>query len=77
MEFIALLLFSLELCCAIRNTENLFGDLLGVPVIRVHFPMQGTWVRFLLRDHRTKIPHAVGQLSLHTTGKTQHSQINK
>ena len=36
--------------------------------------MHWTWVQSLVRELRTKIPHASGQLSPHATMKTQHSK---
>jgi len=58
-----------------RNNVKAGGS--GLPSLVVqclgnHLPMQGTWVPSLVGG--TKIPHAMGQLSLHTTTKTPHSQ---
>ena len=50
-----------QLCCIIRYKliRNTLLASLVVQRLKIHLPVQGTWVRFLIR----KIPHAAGQLS--------------
>ena len=82
-----------SLLCLQHNTLSginvCWGISLVAQLLRICFPMSGTWVQSLLRE--LKIPYAVGQLSLHATtrepflrptkipcaaAKTQCTQIN-
>ena len=50
---------------------DFFGPSLVVRWLRIHLPMQRTWVRSLVGE--TKIPHALGQLSPLATTRQVHT----
>ena len=50
---------------------DFFGPSLVVQWLRIHLPMQRTWVRSLVGE--TKIPHALGQLSPLATTRQVHA----
>ena len=52
--------------------KNDIRTLLVVQWLKIHLPMQETWVRSLVRENST-CPHALGQLSPCTTTTEVHS----
>ena len=51
-----------------NQEKRVKGTSLVIQWLRIHLPMQGTWVQSLVGE--LKPPHATGQLSLHATVKS-------
>jgi len=52
--------------------KNDIRTLLVVQWLKIHLPMQETWVRSLVRENST-CPHGLGQLSPYTTTTEIHA----